>query len=187
MLGLFLNSLTVDDKYSPLNRHTIYSNIFGWYSLRNKTYFREFFLFFRNLDSVLNLSKLGWPSQLMYFWTYGLRNSPVSVDSPGSNIVNRTKHYWNLNYSTLTIFIDPCERNSVWKSLSELYAKSYDCFLTHWLPITGILFKFWTFSEFSFSFSKFRVNFEHFEIKDDSHSWCTFELTDSEKRGSINV
>ena len=39
------------------------------------------------------------------------------------------------------------------------------------------------FCEFFFTFSKFRVNFEHFQKKDDPHSWCIFEHTDSEKRG----
>ena len=32
-------------------------------------------------------------------------------------------------------------------------------------------------------FSKFRFNFEHFQIKDNTHSGCIFELMDSEKRG----
>ena len=36
---------------------------------------------------------------------------------------------------------------------------------------------------FFFAFSKFRLNFEHFKKKDDPHSWCIFEFTDSEKRG----
>ena len=36
---------------------------------------------------------------------------------------------------------------------------------------------------FFFSIWKSRVNFEHFQKKDDPHSWCIFELTDSEKRG----
>ena len=43
------------------------------------------------------------------------------------------------------------------------------------------------FSEFSFTFSKCRVNFEHFQRKYDPHSRSIFELTDSEKRGQINV
>ena len=35
---------------------------------------------------------------------------------------------------------------------------------------------------FFFEFPKFRFNFEHFQKKDDLHSWCIFELTYSEKR-----
>ena len=67
----------------------------------------------------------------MYFWTYGLRKTslekcltvPVSEEPSTSNMVNEPKHCWNLNKSTLNIFIDPCEGNSGWKSLSEGYAK----------------------------------------------------------------
>ena len=39
------------------------------------------------------------------------------------------------------------------------------------------------FSELLFSFSKFRVNFEHFQKKDHPQSWCVFEFTVSGKRG----
>ena len=39
------------------------------------------------------------------------------------------------------------------------------------------------FVSFFFEFSKFKFNFEHFQKKDDPHSGCIFELTDSEKRG----
>ena len=38
-------------------------------------------------------------------------------------------------------------------------------------------------SEFLFAFLKFRVNFEITEKRDDPHSWCIFELTNSEQRG----
>ena len=55
-------------------------------------------------------------------------------------MLNGTRHCWNLNDSTFSIFIDPCERNSAWKSPSEWYAKSYDCLLTHWLPLASIVF-----------------------------------------------
>ena len=63
----------------------------------------------------------------MYFSTYGLRKtsldkcpkSPLSEDPSTSNMVNGLKHYWNLNDRTFTIFIDPSEGNSGWKSLSE--------------------------------------------------------------------
>ena len=84
----------------------------------------------------------------MHFWTYGLHKTrldkclkiPVSEDPSTSNMTNTPKHCWNLNKSTFTIFIDHCESNSVGKSLSWWYAKYSDCFLTHWLPMTSILF-----------------------------------------------
>ena len=43
------------------------------------------------------------------------------------------------------------------------------------------------FCGFFFSFSKFRFNFEHFQKKDDAHSSCIFEITDSERRCEINI
>ena len=84
----------------------------------------------------------------MYLWTYGLRKtwldkclkSPVSEDPLTSNMVIGLKHCWNVKNSTFTIFIDPCEDNSGWKSLSEWYAKFQDCLLTLWLPIRSTLF-----------------------------------------------
>ena len=104
-----------------------------------------------------------------------------------------------LNRTTFTIFIIHCEHNSGLKSVSECYSRSYGFLLTRSLPITNILFlteviyckifrcsylrneKY--FLNFFFAFSKFRFNFEHFQKKDYPHSWCIFELKDSEKRG----
>ena len=39
-----------------------------------------------------------------------------------------------------------------------------------------------TFSGFCFGFYKSKLNFKHFPKKEDTHSWCIFEITDSEKR-----
>ena len=44
-----------------------------------------------------------------------------------------------------------------------------------------------TFSQFFSAFLKSSLNFEHFQKKDDSHSWGICEITDSEKHGYINV
>ena len=44
-----------------------------------------------------------------------------------------------------------------------------------------------TFSEFFSAFLKSSLNFEHFQKKDDSHSWGISKITDSEKHGYINV
>ena len=40
-----------------------------------------------------------------------------------------------------------------------------------------------TLSEFFLSFSKFRFIFKHFQKKDEPHSWCIFESTNSQKCG----
>ena len=36
------------------------------------------------------------------------------------------------------------------------------------------------FSQFSAAFLKWSSNFEHLQTKDDPHSWCIFEITDSQ-------
>ena len=46
------------------------------------------------------------------------------MDPLTSDMVNGPKHCCNLNDSTFTIFIDLCETDSGWKSLSGLYTKS---------------------------------------------------------------
>ena len=40
-----------------------------------------------------------------------------------------------------------------------------------------------TFSQFFSAFLKSSLNFEHFQKKDDSHSWGISKITDSEKQG----
>ena len=37
-----------------------------------------------------------------------------------------------------------------------------------------------TYSQFFTAFLKYRLNFKHFEKEDDSHSFCIFQVTDSE-------
>ena len=44
-----------------------------------------------------------------------------------------------------------------------------------------------TFSEFFAAFFKSSLNFEHFQKREDSHSWAISEITDSKKHGYINV
>ena len=44
-----------------------------------------------------------------------------------------------------------------------------------------------TFSEFFSAFLKSSLNFEHFQKKDDSHSWGISEMRECEKQGYINV
>ena len=39
------------------------------------------------------------------------------------------------------------------------------------------------FFNFFFAFSEFLLNFEHFQKKDESHSWCICKVTDSKKPG----
>ena len=143
----------------------------------------------------------------MCFWTYALRNtwldkrlkSAVSKDPSTSDMVNGRKDCWNLNDSNFIILIDPCEGNPVWKSLPYWYGKSYDCYLTHWLLMTSMLFlteeiycnifrsNYLTNEKYFLNFLLHFRNLDSilniFKIKDDPHDWCIFELTHSEIRG----
>ena len=137
---------------------TIYCKIFRCNYLRKEKYFRNLFLHFLNLDSILNIFQKKYdPYKVMSFWSYGLRKtwldiygqqfmvdiclkSPVSEDPSRSNKVNWPKHCWNLNDNVFAIFIHNCDGNLGWKSISEWYAKTSDCLLTHWLLMTNILF-----------------------------------------------
>ena len=131
----------------------------------------------------------------MHFWTYGNRKtcldkclkSLVSEDRSKRNMVNGPKQCSKLNGSTFTIFIDPCEGTSDWKSLSEWDRKSQDILLNYWMLITSFLFLRETiysnyfrcndlrnekdFPNFYFcAFSKCRFRFEPFPKKDDRHN-----------------
>ena len=69
-----------------------------------------------------------------------MSKADISEDAGTSNVVNRPKRCWSLKGSTFPKFVDHGEDNSVDESLSEWYAKSQDCLLTHWLPMTSILY-----------------------------------------------
>ena len=69
-----------------------------------------------------------------------MSKTPLSENLSTSTKVNRPKHCSKLNDSTFTIFTDPWKGNPGLKILSEWYAKSYNCLLTHWLLMTSILF-----------------------------------------------
>ena len=111
---LFVNPLTADDKYSLLN----WGNLLQHFQIqlsKNEKKNDSLFLHFWTLDSILNiLKKKTWPSQVMYFWTYGRQKtwlyiclkSLTSEDPLGSNVVNGPKHCWTRNSRTFTIFSD---------------------------------------------------------------------------------
>ena len=149
ILGLFVNPLSVDNKYSVLKRGNVLQHFQMQLSQKPKIFSLFFFLRFLNLDSILNIFKMKKddpPCSCIFI--FGLQKtcldkcvtSPVLEDNSTSNMLNWLRHCWNLNDSIFTIFIDPCEENSGWKSLSEWYAESYDFLLFHSLPIISVLF-----------------------------------------------
>ena len=96
-------------------------------------------------------------------------------------MVRGSKHCWNLNHKTFTIYINHCSDNSDGKSLSLLYAdilglfvKTLNADLKYYLLITENLKKpiqmqlcqKQRFSaQFVAVFLKSRLNFEHFQTK----------------------
>ena len=73
ILRLFVNILTVDDKYSLLNRGNLTQPIQIIVSQKQK-FFSQFFSEY--LKSTLNckhFQKKWWSSKPIYFWNYGLR------------------------------------------------------------------------------------------------------------------
>ena len=106
--------------------------------------------------------------------------------------VNLPNHCWNLHDSILIKFIDDCQANWVGKSLfftcqilglltNKLDAdEEYPVLITDNLtaPIQTQLSHIQkTFSQFFAPFLKFKLNFDYFETKYDSHRFCISEIT----------
>ena len=101
----------------------IYCNIFRCNYDRNEKYFRSFLLHFLNLHSILNIFKEKMTLIADLFLNWQIRNTslekclktPASEDPLTIGMVIASKDCWNLNDST-------------------------DSLLTHWRPMTSILF-----------------------------------------------
>ena len=123
-LRLFLNTLSANEKYSLLNRDNLGQPIQMKLSQKQITLFQFVFAF---LKSSLNfehfqkkmlliavvLSKLRTPKNVVKQIS---KKSPF-IGSFGKQHVRESKHCWNLNRTTFTIFIDHCKRNWVRKNV----------------------------------------------------------------------
>ena len=146
ILGLFVNTLAADEKYPVLNRDNLTIPIQMQFSQKQKT-FSELFAAF--LEAIWNFERFEkqmasvafvFPNlRTLKMWLDKWLKNPVPDDPSTSNMVNVPKHCWNLHHSTFIIFIDHWQGNCVLKSLSYWHAKSWDCLLTHWMPMTSIL------------------------------------------------
>ena len=166
-------------------------------------------LHFWNIAEILNVTKkrvtlisfvfpkLWTPKTWLDEWI----KSPFSEELLERNMTVVPKRYWNLHHGTFIIFIDHCEVNWNWKGLFYLHANSWDCLLTHWLPMKSILLlreKIYdtnsdaitsgrkNFSQFFSVFSKSRLNLNNFET-DNPHRFCISEIMYSEKVVNKNV
>ena len=144
---LLVNTLDADGKHPVLNRDNLTIPIQMQLSQKQKT-FSQFLAAL--LKSRLNFKYFEKKMTLLAFVFRTLRTpktrldkclkSPVSEDPLRSNMADVTKHCWNIHHSIFIIFIDHCQVNWVGKSLSYWDTKSWDCFLTHWLPMESVLF-----------------------------------------------
>ena len=113
---------------------------FRWNYLRNKKLFLTSLLNFRKLGEIFNILNKKMTLTDFVFpnlpapktWSDKCLKSPVSEDPLTSNMENE--------HSTFIISIDHCQVNWVGQSLSYWHAKSWDCLLTHWLPMKSIMF-----------------------------------------------
>ena len=126
ILRVVVNTFTANGKYSLLNGDNLMQPIHMQLYRKPKNFSEVFFSIFKIYIKFAKFSKKRWPSSLMYFRNYELRKawldnclkSPLSQDPSTGNMVNRTKHCWNLSDKNFTIFFDNCESNWVWKSFS---------------------------------------------------------------------
>ena len=147
ILGLLVNTLAADEKYPVLNRDNLTIPIEMQLSQKQKV-FLNFLLLFWSLPETLNV--LAKKMTLIAFVFLNLRTpktrlhkclkSPASEDPLENNMVNVPKHCSNLHHSTFIRFFNHYQVNWVGKSLCFWHAKSWDCLLTHWLPMKRILF-----------------------------------------------
>ena len=147
ILGLLVNTLAVDGKYSVLNRDNSTIPIQMQLSQKQRKS-SLFFLHFWNLDDILKI----WNEKMIPidFAFPKLRTlktplgkclkSPVSENHSTISMVKGSENCWNLHHRTFIIFIDYFEDSWVGKNISYWHAKSWDCFSIYWLPMASILF-----------------------------------------------
>ena len=131
-------------------------------------------------------------------WLNKSLKSPLSEEPSTSIMVRDTKHCWNLNGTTFTIFLDSCEVKWVGKKTLLLMFKFLRLLLNiltfddQYSPPNRDNFrqpiqlqlsqKQKIFSRFFCTFLKSIFKLEQFQKKDQSHSWYISEMTESEIR-----
>ena len=126
VLGLFANTLNVDDKYFLPKSKNLPQPIQMQLPNQQKSFPECFAPFLKSTSNFLIFSKKRWPSQLLYSWNYRLSitwldkylKSPVSEHRFSVNMLKGPKGCWNLHGGTFIIFLHPFEGNKFWKYLS---------------------------------------------------------------------
>ena len=119
----FLHTLIANDKYS-LNSKDKWMQTTQMHLSQKQNIFSQFFsAFFESALNFENFQKKRWHSELMYFRNYQPPNTcldkclktPVWEDVSTGDMVNSTKHWFNLNESAFIILSDHCQGNWVVK------------------------------------------------------------------------
>ena len=122
VLRPFLNTVIACDKYSLISREK-WMQTMQMHLSQKQNIFSEFFSAF--LESALNFQHFQkkMPSLLMYFRNYRPRKTgldkclkiPILEDLFTGDMLNRPKHWFNLNQRPFIIFSDQCGSNWVAK------------------------------------------------------------------------
>ena len=178
----FVNTLTAEDKYSLLNRDNLTQPIDMQLSHKQKTFSWIGFEFFKFALSLEHFKQkddpLRWPfekqhskrlqtllkseRQCLYHICWWLRGqlrrekSPLVIRKILKLVVNT--FIAHEKYSLLN-------RDNLTQQIHIQFSQKQK-----------------TFPALSFAFLKSMLNLQHFQQKDDPHSWCISEIMDSEKR-----
>ena len=192
-------------------KQTIQGNQFRWYFLKNKIFFQDFFLKVWNKVKILNIfkkkitliadafPKLGTPKNAFSSMPQKSLFRGIFEKQDGERVQTLCKFerqhtyhiYWSLwgplsckksllvirkivKHFVNTVIADDnyslVNRDNSTQPIQIQLSQKEDLFS-------------WFFS----AFLKFSLNFEHFQQKDDPHSRCFLKITNSKKRGFINL
>ena len=125
ILGLFRNTFIVNDKYPVRDCDNFPSLNQMQLSSKTKNFFWFLLLFLESSSNLKNCETKSWSSYLLYYGIYrlwktwldhSLKNN-VSEHPLTVNMLNSTKHLYNLHESTFIIFFHHSERTWLEKYL----------------------------------------------------------------------
>ena len=128
-------------------------------------------------------------------WLLKCLNRTLSEHLWKFNMLKGAKHCLNLHGSSFVIFFDHSERTSVWKNSILVVSEFLRLFVNILTPSDeyslSVKSEFFTqpiqnhlslklkrFAQFLSAYPQAASNLEHFEKRDEPHSWCTSEIID---------
>ena len=147
ILGLLVSTLAANEKYPVLNRDNSKIPIQMQLSHKQKFFsafsaaLLKFSWNYERFQKNRTLPAFLFPKlRSLKRWSDKSLKSPVSEDPSTSNMVNVPKHYSSLHHITFILFNGLYQVNRAGKSPSYWHEKSWDCLITHWVPMKIILF-----------------------------------------------